>query len=133
MPATLLLVDDNAIQAATRQAILKRSGHLVLVSLTPERALEQLRNQQATATPIDLLLTDHLMPGMDGVAFITAVRTFAPTLPVLVISGMAEAEREYAALSVHFRVKPIPPPMLLATIEAILNPLHPSMDSGLPG
>ena len=133
MPATLLLVDDNAIQAATRQAILKRSGHLVLVSLTPERALEQLRNQQATATPIDLLLTDHLMPGMDGVAFITAVRGFAPTLPVLVISGMAEAEREYAALSVHFRVKPIPPPMLLATIEAILNPLHPSMDSGLPG
>ena len=39
-PAVLLL-DDNAIQAATRQTILKRSGYFVIAALNPVRALEQ--------------------------------------------------------------------------------------------
>ena len=41
MPATILLIDDNAIQAATRQTILKSAGYFVIAVLSPERALEQ--------------------------------------------------------------------------------------------
>jgi CheY-like chemotaxis protein len=120
MPATLLLIDDNAIQAATRQTILRRSGYFVIVTLSPERALEQLRTN-AFPTPVDLIVTDHIMPDMNGVEFITAVRQFAPDIPVLVISGMAEAEDEYAALNVHFRLKPLLPDQLLSTVSSLIS------------
>ncbi len=120
MPATLLLIDDNAIQAATRQTILRRSGYFVIVTLSPERALEQLRSADLPAS-IDLIVTDHIMPGMNGVEFITAVRKFAPQIPVLVISGLAEAEEQYAGLNVHFRLKPLLPGQLLATVSSLVG------------
>jgi DNA-binding response OmpR family regulator len=121
MPASLLLIDDNAVQAATRQTILKRQGYFVVVTLSPLRALEQLRNGEL-ADPIDLIITDHLMPDMNGVDFVRAVREFAPTIPVLVISGLAEAEEEYVGLNVNFRLKPLLPDHLIASVHALLKP-----------
>jgi CheY-like chemotaxis protein len=120
MPSTLLLIDDNAIQSATRQAILKRAGYFVIVGLSPERALEQVRNNEYPTT-IDLIITDHIMPGMNGSEFITRLREFAPNIPVLVISGMAEAEDEYKGLGVDFRLKPLLPDNLLASVQNLLE------------
>jgi CheY-like chemotaxis protein len=120
MPATILLIDDNAIQAATRQAILKRAGYFVIAVLSPERALEQLRAKEYPAE-IDLILTDHLMPGMNGAEFVTKLREFAPDVPVLVISGMAEAEEEYAGLGADFRLKPLLPDNLLASVHRLVG------------
>jgi CheY-like chemotaxis protein len=120
MPATLLLIDDNAIQAATRQTILKRAGYYVIAVLAPERALEQFRNNEYPAA-VDLIITDHMMPGMTGAAFVAHLREFAPRVPVLVISGMAEAEDEYRDLNVHFRVKPVLPDNLLATVHRLIE------------
>jgi DNA-binding response OmpR family regulator len=119
MPATLLLIDDNAVQAATRQTILKRAGYFVIAVLNPERALEQFRNDEFPA-PIDLVITDHIMPGMTGAQFVAEIRKFAPTLPVLVISGLADAEDEYASLNVEFRLKPLLPDNLLASVHALV-------------
>jgi DNA-binding response OmpR family regulator len=120
MPATILLIDDNAVQAATRQTILKRSGYFVIAALNPERALEQFRNDEFPA-PIDLIITDHIMPGMNGCVFVREVRKFAPKVPVLVISGMVEAEEEYAGLDIHFRLKPLLPDNLLASVHRLVN------------
>ena len=120
MQASVLLIDDNAIQAATRQAILTRAGYHVIATLNPERALEQLQGEEF-ATPIGLVLTDHLMPGMNGSAFVRALRKTHPTLPVMVISGLEEAEAEYEGLNVTFRVKPLLPEKLLANVEALLS------------
>jgi DNA-binding response OmpR family regulator len=119
MPATLLLIDDNAVQAATRQTILKRAGYFVIAVLNPERALDQFRNSEFPS-PIDLVITDHIMPGMTGAQFIAEVRKLAPTLPVLVISGLADAEDEYASLNVEFRLKPLLPDNLLASVHALV-------------
>jgi CheY-like chemotaxis protein len=120
MPATLLLIDDNAIQAATRQTILKRAGYFVIAVLSPERALEQFRNNEYPA-PIDLIVTDHNMPGMTGSEFVAKVREFSPDVPVLVISGMAEAEEEYEGLNVEFRLKPLLPDNLLASVHTLVD------------
>jgi CheY-like chemotaxis protein len=120
MPATLLLIDDNAVQAATRQAILRRAGYFVIAVLSPQRALEQLRNDDYSE-PIDLILTDHLMPGMNGSEFVRCLREFAPDIPVLVISGMAEAEDEYRGLGVDFRLKPLLPDNLLASVHRLAD------------
>jgi CheY-like chemotaxis protein len=123
MQATILLIDDNAVQAATRQTILKRAGYFVIAVLSPQRALEQFRNSEFPAT-IDLILTDHMMPGMTGAEFVTLLREFEPNVPVLVISGLPEAEDEYTNLNIHFRLKPLLPDNLLATVHALLEEKH---------
>ncbi len=120
MPHTLLLIDDNPIQAATRQTILRRAGYGVIALLSPERALDQLRRQNFP-DGIDMVITDHIMPGLNGAEFVTLLRTFAPHLPVLVISGMAEAQEEYKDLDVDFRVKPVLPEDLLSNVQAMLE------------
>lgn len=118
---TILLIDDNAIQAATRQTILKRVGYFVIAVLSPQRALDQIRAAEFVQN-IDLVITDHLMPGMNGATFVRALRETHPDLPVLVISGLDEAEAEYAGLDVVFRLKPLLPDSLLASVHSMLVP-----------
>lgn len=124
MPGTILLIDDNAVQAATRQTILKRAGFFVIAVLSPERALEQYRGGDFPA-PIDLIITDHIMPGMTGAEFVREIRTFDKAVPVLVISGLAEAEDEYAGLRIHFRLKPLLPDNLLASATRLVAERNP--------
>ncbi len=119
MQATILLIDDNAVQAATRQAILKRAGFFVIAVLSPERALDQYRNDEYPAT-INLIITDHIMPGMTGAEFVKEVRSFDARVPVLGISGLLEAEDEYQDLGVHFRLKPLLPDDLLASVHRLI-------------
>ena len=120
MQATILLIDDNAVQAATRQTILKRAGYFVIAALSPERALGQFRQNEFPGE-INLIITDHIMPAMTGAEFVRHLRTFAPTIPVLVISGMEEAELEYKDMNVQFRLKPLPPDNLLACVHRLLQ------------
>ena len=116
---TILLVDDNAIQAATRQAILKRAGYYVIAILSPTRALEQMVSHDFPAE-ICLVITDHLMPGMTGSEFVRELRKLDQALPVLVISGLEEAEEEYRELGVVFRMKPLMPEHLLSSVHALV-------------
>lgn len=119
MSSTILLIDDNAVQAVTRQTILKRAGYGVVAVLNPQRALEQIRASEATA--VELVITDHLMPGMSGAEFVKALRTTHPALPVLVISGLCEAEAEYDGLGVTFHQKPLLPDHLLASVHRLTH------------
>ena len=117
--SAILLIDDNAVQAATRQTILKRAGYFVIAVLNPLRALEQIQNHEFPAE-IKLVITDHLMPGMMGAEFVRELRKTNPTLPVLVISGLEEAEEEYQGLDVLFRMKPLLPDNLLASVHRLI-------------
>ena len=118
---TLLLVDDNAIQAATRQTILRRAGYFVIAALNPVRALEQFKEQEFPAE-INAIITDHIMPVMTGSQFVRELRKTEPNLPVVVISGLEEAEDEYVGMNVRFLLKPVPPDTLLANIRDVLEP-----------
>lgn len=119
--SAVLLIDDNAIQAATRQTILRRAGYYVVTALNPVRALDQFRRKEFPA-PIGAIITDHLMPGMNGSEFVRELRKTNPELPVMVISGLEEAESEYADLNVHFLLKPLSPELLLSNLEQMLHP-----------
>jgi DNA-binding NtrC family response regulator len=120
MPANLLLIDDNAVQAATRQTILRRAGYFVIAALNPSRALEQIQSGEFLEE-IRLVITDHLMPGMSGSEFVRALRRTHPTMPVLVISGLEEAEEEYVGLDVTFRMKPVLPDHLLEVVRRLVG------------
>jgi len=121
-PSAVLLIDDNAIQAATRQTILRRAGYYVIAALNPVRALDQFRNNEFPA-PIGAIITDHLMPGMSGSEFVRELRKTNPELPVMVISGLEEAETEYEGLNARFLLKPLSPELLLSNLREMLGSL----------
>ena len=127
----ILLIDDNAIQAATRQTILRRAGYFVIAALSPQRTLEQFQNNEFPE-PIGLVITDHIMPGMNGSVFVKALRELHPDMPVLVISGLEEAEAEYAGMNVTFRLKPLLPDNLLASVHSLMPPPEPEPETEEP-
>ena len=116
----ILLIDDNAIQAAIRQTILKRAGYFVIAALNPVRALDQFKDD-AFPAPISAVITDHIMPGMNGAQFVRELRKLHPTVPIMVISGLEEAEPEYAGLNVQFLLKPLSPDLLLSNLRFLIE------------
>lgn len=120
MATDILLVDDNCIQATTRKAILARSGRSVALASNGGQALDFLKENDRSH-PVGMVVTDHLMPGMNGPEFVTQLRLSYPSLPVLVLSGLAEAEDEYRDLDVMFRIKPFHPEELLALVRSVLH------------
>jgi CheY-like chemotaxis protein len=120
MTAEILLVDDNPVQAATRQAILSLNGRTVAVADGAHRALEMLEDTELFGS-VGLIITDHWMPDLNGPQFVDLLRRRLPVIPVLVVSGLPDAESEYSGLDVVFRVKPIPPDHLLTLVDSLLD------------
>jgi CheY-like chemotaxis protein len=83
-----LLVDDEDTVRMSTADMLTELGFSVLEAGSAEQALRIVDSGQ----PFDLLITDHLMPGMTGVDLSHAIRARRPGTPVLIISGFAEAE-----------------------------------------
>lgn len=107
----ILLVDDNPVQALTRKAILGRAGFQVKTVYSADAAFQELADD--VDRQIGLVITDHIMPGESGSHFVNRLWERRVDLPVMVLSGMAEAEGEYAGLDVTFRAKPIQPEELI--------------------
>ncbi len=120
MDSQVLLVDDNPIQASARQAILSRAGVAVHVAESARSALSLLSDKSFRES-LGLLVTDHLMPGMNGPDLVRQVRPLLPDLPILVLSGLPDAEAEYPQGSVVFRLKPFPPAELIRLVQRMLN------------
>ncbi len=108
MPA-ILIVDDNPIQAVTRRLILEKAHFPVILAEDGPTALAKLE----AAEHIGMVITDHCMPEMRGPELVQRVRERFATIPILVLSGLPEAEAEYDGLDVIFRLKPIPPEELI--------------------
>jgi CheY-like chemotaxis protein len=115
-----LLVDDNAIQASTRKAILERSGQRVVVAADGASALALLDDPQKFKR-LGLVITDHLMPGMNGIDLVCKLRAILPSIPILVLSGLPNLEDDYRGLSVVFRSKPFPPDALISLTRQMLD------------
>jgi CheY-like chemotaxis protein len=82
---TILCVDDNEQALSVRKFLLETRGYRVLTATTANEALEIL--EQALPGSIDLLLSDLLMPGMDGNELIRRAKDLSPALPSMLISG----------------------------------------------
>ena len=116
----ILLVDDNAIQAATRKTILTRTGRRVVIAESGAVALKMLADEEF-ADQIALIITDHLMPGMNGPEFVRKLRETLPEAPVVVLSGLPDAEAEYQQNDVIFRLKPLVPDALIRLVSELLD------------
>jgi signal transduction histidine kinase len=83
----ILVVDDDVMIAEVTAALLEDLDHTVIVVNSAADALECLRDRGDT---IDLLLTDHAMPGMTGIELAAKAREDRPELPIILASGYAE-------------------------------------------
>lgn len=86
-PRALLVEDEPAVRAATTDLLL-RLGYNVLEADCGEAALRLL----ADGSPIDVLITDYLMPGMTGRELARKVRASQPELPVLIMTGYSRLD-----------------------------------------
>lgn len=121
MTAEILLVDDNAIQAATRRSILLRTGRKVAVASSAQEALDLLADAEMRNS-VGLVVTDHFMPGMNGPEFVARLRQRFPAVPVVVLSGYPNVEDEYEGLNILFRMKPFAPDQLIELAQSLLDP-----------
>ena len=121
MKKTVLLVDDNPIQLSARQMVLNQAGFEVQVATSSESALSLLRSL-SQSEKVGAVVTDHVMPNATGSEFVRLLREVNPSVPVIVISGLPEAEKEYEGMNVAFRQKPCAPPELISLVGAALVP-----------
>ncbi|WP_245452834.1 ATP-binding protein [Bradyrhizobium sp. C9] len=84
--AVILLVDDDPLIAMSTMEMLEDLGHRVIGANSGPHALDILRSDQE----IDLMMTDHVMPGMTGLELAAASRELRPHLVVLLATGYAE-------------------------------------------
>jgi CheY-like chemotaxis protein len=116
----VLLLDDNPTQLTIRELVLRKAGIESHAATTAGAALALLRSSVGQEK-VGAVITDHLMPGMDGAQFVRELRNFNPIMPVIVISGLPGAEDEYKGLNVVFRTKPCDPEDLIALLASILK------------
>lgn len=81
MASILVIEDDSAMREAIRLMLLQR-GHEIHTASEGGAALMRL-----DTTKFDLVITDMLMPGQEGIETIRCLRRLAPALPILAISG----------------------------------------------
>jgi CheY-like chemotaxis protein len=116
----ILVVDDNLIQGTTRKTILGLYFEEVTLKESVKQALELLQ-QPPSGHSVSLIITDHLMPEMNGPEFVQAVRKSLPDIPIIVLSGLSDAIEEYEGMGVIFRSKPFSPEALIELCQELLK------------
>ena len=117
--AHLLIVDDDNNTLASLARAFRMAGHEATVCDNAARALELVKSQ-----PFDMMLSDVVMPGKDGLALLEDLRNLGIGLPVVMISGQASIEMAVRATrlgAVDFLEKPLSTGKLLLTVDNVLK------------
>jgi len=117
--AHLLIVDDDNNTLASLARAFRMAGHEATVCDNAARALELVKSQ-----PFDMMLSDVVMPGKDGLALLEDLRNLGIGLPVVMISGQASIEMAVRATrlgAIDFLEKPLSTDKLLLTVDNALK------------
>jgi two-component system, cell cycle sensor histidine kinase and response regulator CckA len=118
---TILLVEDEEAVRSFAARALKLRGYNVLEASGGEEALEIVKSSSAT---IHLLITDVVMPNMDGPTLVRAVKRLRPDMAVIFMSGYAEEafrRNDEKAEDLHFLPKPFGLKQLAAKVKDVLS------------
>src|SRR5215471_7260057 len=117
--AHLLIVDDDTNTLASLARAFRMAGHDVTVCDSAMRAIELVKAQR-----FDLIFSDVVMPGKDGIAFLEDLKTLGLSTPTVMISGQASVEMAVRATrlgAVDFLEKPLSTDKLLLTVDNVLK------------
>jgi two-component system, cell cycle sensor histidine kinase and response regulator CckA len=120
-PATILLVEDDAAVRGVSERALVRFGFQVLTASSGDEAV---RLAETYRGPIHLVLTDIMMPGMNGVELAGIVSMHRPGIHVFFMSGYADQDLVRKGLlepGTHFLQKPFSPRELSRRLRGILG------------
>ena len=108
--------DDDAVRALAAR-VLEDEGFVVIEAAGPTEALAVCERQEC----IDLLLTDVVMPGMNGRELARRVAALRPGLPVLFVSGYDDSLADGGVSVEPFLAKPFSPAVLAARVRELLQ------------
>src|SRR5664279_3311910 len=117
--AHLLIVDDDPNTLASLARAFRLAGHEATVCDNAHRALELIKSQA-----FDMMLSDVVMPGKDGLTLLEELRNLGVALPVVMISGQANIEMAVRATKLgaaDFLEKPLSTDKLLLTVDNVLK------------
>jgi CheY-like chemotaxis protein len=113
----ILFVEDEAISRYAIAQILRSHGHEVMEAKDGIEALALLDKY-----PFDLIITDLVMPSLDGFGLVFRVREKWPAMPIVLVSGYtAQYARAAMVESAEFLPKPIDPAVLIETVHRLLG------------
>ena len=118
---TVLLVEDEEAVRAFSARVLRAKGYQVLEASSGESALEVLRD---SSSAIDLLVTDVVMPRVDGPTLVQEVRERWPAIKVIFISGYTEdsfRQRLGEGTEIHFLPKPFSLKQLAGKVKDVMD------------
>src|SRR5690606_6599943 len=115
----ILLVEDEDTVRAVAERALSRQGYVVTTASDGDEGLELVR----TGGEFDLVVSDVVMPSMDGPAMAREIRKLQPRLPVLFMSGYAEEQlrREIDLDEMHFLAKPFSVQQIAGKVSEVLG------------
>ena len=117
--AHLLIVDDDPATLASLARAFRMAGHEATVCDHAARALELVKSQS-----FDVMLSDVVMPGKDGLSLLEDLRSLGIAVPVVMISGQANIEMAVRATrlgAADFLEKPLSTDKLLVTVDNVLR------------
>ncbi|MEJ5365043.1 MAG: PAS domain S-box protein [Desulfosoma sp.] len=117
---TILVVEDEEALRSMIEEVLAGSGYGILTASTGVEALDILRR----APDVDLVITDVVMPEMNGVTLSREIARYAPHVPILFTSGYADehlAHRGILLPDVRFLAKPFTAQQLLHVVREVLK------------
>jgi len=118
---TILVVEDDLGVRTVISRTLLRLGYAVLAAEGGREAIEMIREHEGR---IDLLLTDIMMPGMNGMEVGAEVARSHPGIPIFYMSGYADQELVKRGLldpTTHFLQKPFSPQELGRRVREVLD------------
>jgi signal transduction histidine kinase/CheY-like chemotaxis protein len=113
---TVLVVDDESLLLTMADAILSDFGYTVLTAGNGQKALQFLESAEG---PVDLVITDLVMPGMGGRELIERIRQLGLDMPILAMSGYVLPEDKQAQAG--YLQKPFTSGDLLRKVKTALN------------
>jgi CheY-like chemotaxis protein len=118
----ILCVDDEDTPLLLRKLVLQKAGYDVLTASSAKEAL-----QIAASNTIDLIVSDHLMPGVTGAELARQLKSEHPKIPIILLSGVNEIPTG-AEVADGFLSKVEGPDRLCRTIREALNGSFPSRE-----
>ena len=118
MATTVLIVDDDPVQRRLLEAIATKLGHNVVTAEDGDLGLAALQNQQSV--PIDLVVLDLVMPGLDGMGVLARMAELGYEQPVIVQTSQGGIDTVVSAMRAgaqDFVVKPVSPERLSVSIQ----------------
>ena len=127
---SVLVVEDSRTQAELIRHILEKEGYDVALAADGARALQRIADNRP-----DIVLSDIMMPGMDGYELCRRIKRDFPDIPVILVTNLfdpADVMRGLASGADSFIVKPVVPGHVRSQIEAVQRAAEEPDPDGTP-